>query len=262
MALIHFFFGPCNLPTIAMARRSCFLTFLALAAAALHVSSAFVSLRMPARCSSSAAPLFSSSVETEETTTLRLSLEKPLGMILEENEEGQAAGVFVKDFAEEGSALAYKAQIAGATLSKVGTTDVTAQDFDSIMELIVAAESTVDLEFAGVKPPVKEYAVGTKVTLTVQQKDKEDLVIEATVGDNLRQTLIDNEFEVYQGLKQKLGNCGGAGQCTFCAVDFIESEGWFERSEYEDQKLGKFPTARLACLNSIQGPATVRKTER
>merc|ERR1711865_948042 len=33
-----------------------------------------------------------------------------------------------------------------------------------------------------------------------------------------------------QGMKQKLGNCGGGGQCTFCAVDFVDSEGWNLRS--------------------------------
>jgi ferredoxin len=63
-------------------------------------------------------------------------------------------------------------------------------------------------------------------------------------------------------MKQKLGNCGGAGQCTFCAMDFVESQGWLERSDYEDKKLLKNPDARLACLNEIQGPATIRKAKR
>lgn len=131
---------------------------------------------------------------------------------------------------------------------------------------MAAEEDNVELEFRDLRPKPVEYDVGTKVTITVQQKDgADDLVVEAAVGDNLRQVLLDHGFEVYQGLKQKLGNCGGGGQCTFCAVDFIDdSDGcWAERSEYEDQKLGaKFPAARLACLNNIQGPATIRKTER
>jgi hypothetical protein len=45
-------------------------------------------------------------------------------------------------------------------------------------------------------------------------------------------------------------------------VDFIESEGWLERSDYEDGKLKKNPDARLACINEIQGPATIRKAKR
>ena len=230
----------------------------------------------PARVSSLTSSSSSSSVDSSETSSsvFSVSLEKPLGLILEEVQEGQACGVYVKELAEAGSALAYPRpeQIVGATLSKVGGTDVTASDFDAVMGLLQASAATVELEFIVQKeepvpaaaPPVVEYAVGTQVTLTVQQKDGEDLIIQAKVGDNLRQVLLDNGFEVYQGLKQKLGNCGGAGQCTFCAVDFVESEGWNERSEYEDQKLGKFATAaaRLACLNNIQGPATIRKTER
>jgi ferredoxin len=107
-----------------------------------------------------------------------------------------------------------------------------------------------------------EFELGTPVSIRVIQKNGSEMVLNAKVGDNLRQTLIDNGFEVYQGLKQKLGNCGGAGQCTFCAVDFVESQGWAERSDYENQKLKKFPAARLACLNNIQGPATIKKTER
>jgi len=258
-------------------RKSSFLGYLASLALVLlvvvwtDVSSAFIiapnaaSLVGPRRTSSSSSPVDSSETSS---SVFSVSLEKPLGLILEEVQEGQACGVYVKELAEAGSALAYPGpeQIVGATLSKVGGTDVTASDFDAVMGLLQASAATVELEFIEPvpEPPVVEYDVGTQVTLTVQQKDGEDLTIQAKVGDNLRQILLDNGFEVYQGLKQKLGNCGGAGQCTFCAVDFVESEGWNERSEYEDQKLGKFATAaaRLACLNNIQGPATIRKTER
>ena len=39
----------------------------------------------------------------------------------------------------------------------------------------------------------------------------------------------------------------------------MEEEGWEPRSEYEDNKISKYPsTVRLACLNNIQGPATIR----
>jgi ferredoxin len=132
------------------------------------------------------------------------------------------------------------------------------------MERITEApEDAVDLQFLPSPTQAEQtYDVGTTVTIHVLQKHKPDIFIEAKVGDNLRQVLIDNDFEVYQGMKQKLGNCGGAGQCTFCAMDFLESDGWSERSDYEDQKLAKFPYARLSCLNNIQGPVTIQKTER
>jgi len=107
---------------------------------------------------------------------------------------------------------------------------------------------------------VVEYEIGAQVTLKVIQEGKETRLIDAKVGDNLRKTLLANNVELYRGLKKKLGNCGGGGQCTFCAVDFVESEceGWLERSEYEDSRIPKYPTARLACMNNIMGPATIR----
>lgn len=204
------------------------------------------------------------SASSATENTVALSLPKPLGLILEENEEGQAKGVFVLDFGESGSALEYADQLKGAALVQVQGQDVQALDFDSVMDQIINAPDTVDLEFV-VKDgdEATAYDVGTEVTITVKDDGKDDLIIQAKVGDNLRKVMLDAGFEVYQGMKQKLGNCGGGGQCTFCAVDFLESDGWAERSEYEDKKLERLsPESRLACLNNIQGPATIRKTKR
>ena len=75
-----------------------------------------------------------------------------------------------------------------------------------------------------------------------------------------RKLLLENNVEVYRGMKKKLGNCGGGGQCGFCAVEFLESEGWQKRSDYETNKIVNSPDARLACLNNVQGPATLRIT--
>jgi len=226
---------------------------------------------------------------TDATTTsgggavvLSLSLPKPLGMVLEEVEEGTAAGVFVKEIINEGggSAAAHEDALLGLKLATVQGRDVTSATFDDAMDAIVSAPDVVDLQFVrlggdeekgegeeeeeeSADSSNEKYPIGAPVTIRVRQKDgKPDLDIEAKVGDNLRLTLLENGFEVYQGMKQKLGNCGGGGQCTFCAVDFLDGDGWLERSDYEDKKLAKFPAARLACLNNIQGPATIRKTER
>lgn len=211
----------------------------------------------------SSSTLFSSA-DSVNTGILSVSLEKPLGMILEEVEEGAANGVFVKELADSGSAYAsaYKDKLVGLKLSRVMEDDVTSLTFDDVMEKIIDAPSplTIDFEIEGETPASSEpqFEVGTPVTICVLQEGEPELAIEAKVGDNLRQTLLDNNVEVYRGLKKKLGNCGGGGQCTFCAVDFVESEGWLARSEYEEEKIGKWPNARLACLNNIQGPATIR----
>jgi len=66
---------------------------------------------------------------------------------------------------------------------------------------------------------------------------------------------------LYHGLKKKLGNCGGAGQCGFCAVELIDEVGyWGKRSDYKEAKIGKKESerCRLACSNTIAGHATVR----
>lgn len=177
-----------------------------------------------------------SSTSTEQSL-LSVELEKPLGVILEEIEEGQPKGVYVLELAEDGSAAAseFKDQLVGLQLAKVMGTDVTNLDFDSIMDQLIAAPSPLNIDFivpssSPAAEETDEFPVGTVVAIKVLgEKGSPETVIEAKVGDNLRQTLLDNNIEVYQGLKQKLGNCGGGGQCTFCAADFESSEGWAER---------------------------------
>ena len=196
---------------------------------------------------------------------LSMQLEKPLGIVLEEVEENAPKGVKVEELSDAGSAYAseYRDQLIGLKLAKVMDADVTNMAFDDVMDCIINAPSPVSISFeiadeAAAAAAEPQFEVGTLVQIKVIQEGNEDKTIDAKVGDNLRQTLLENKVEVYRGLKKKLGNCGGGGQCTFCAVDFVDSEGWQVRSDYENTKIGKFPTARLACLNNIQGPATIR----
>lgn len=208
-----------------------------------------------------------------EQSLLSVELEKPLGIILEEVVEDQAKGVFVLELADDGSAATseFKHRLVGLPLAKVMGADVTNLDFDSVMDQLIAAPSPISLEFivgsddlmSSSSPPdaeeIDELPLGTIVAIKVLgDKGNPETIIEAKVGDNLRKTLQENNIEVYQGMKQKLGNCGGGGTCTFCAANFIESEGWSERSDYENQRLAKAPDARLTCLNPVQGPATIR----
>ena len=134
--------------------------------------------------------------------------------------------------------------------------------FDDVMDCIINAPSPVNIAFEvddeASAEQTTSFAVGTTVSIKVIQEGNPERIIEGKVGDNLRKTLLENKVELYRGLKKKLGNCGGGGQCTFCAVDFVESEGWQARSDYENSRIAKFPTARLACMNSIQGPVTIK----
>lgn len=225
------------------------------------------------------APLFSTETEqqpseqTEQKQQQRLlsvSWEKPLGMILEEVEEGANKGAYVLELAEEGSAAEApeKDQIIGCKVATVMGQDVTSVAFDEVMDQLINAASPVELEFIiqeeaatdkdGDGDDTVDFEVGTPVTVTVQVEGQPDKAIEAKVGDNLRTTLQQNNVEVYRGLKAKLGNCGGGGQCGFCAVEFVDSEGWQPRSDYEDKKIKNKPNARLSCLNNIQGPVTIK----
>ena len=153
--------------------------------------------------------LFSSSADVEEAL-LSVTLEKPLGMILEEVEEGQAKGVFVLELADEGSASAseFKDQLVGLKVSTVMGVDVTSMVFDDVMEKLIEAPSPVSIEFLteATGDATVEFEVGTPVTIAVLEDGKETL-IDAKVGDNLRKTLLENNIEVYKGLKKKLGKC-------------------------------------------------------
>ena len=205
-------------------------------------------------------------------TPLSVSLEKPLGIILEEVEEDSPMGVKVEELSDSGSAFnsEYKDLLVGLKVAEVMGDDCRSIGFDDVMDKIINAPSPVTILFESLDEGMDtdddtengvSYDVGTTVSIKVLQEGKDTIVIEdAKVGDNLRKTLLANNVELYRGLKKKLGNCGGGGQCTFCAVDFVEDEceGWLEKSDYEKTKIPKYPTARLACMNNIMGPATIR----
>lgn len=214
---------------------------------------------------------------------LTLSLDKPLGLILEESSDG--VGGVVAGINEGGSVYRHPSRdtILGLRIAMVTGADVRNSNFDDIMDAIVGASSPVEISFALSRDAIEgndvevddssplaatasAYEVGSLVTITVQQPNKSDILLRsAKVGDNLRKTLLSNpDIELYRGLKKKLGNCGGGGQCGFCAVELIDDSGvanvWGMRSEYEAKKIGKNggESCRLACMNNIIGPATVR----
>lgn len=203
---------------------------------------------------------------------MSITLEKPLGLLLEECEENASNGVQIQALSELGSAFTspFKNKLVGCKILKVMEDDVSCLPFDDVMEKLINAPSLVVIV---VDLPVNVvdsddslnnnessllFEIGTAVPVTVIQEGKETITLDAKVGDNLRLTLLQNNVELYRGLKKKIGNCGGAGQCTFCAVDMVDSQGWEPRSDYEDQKISKWPNARLACLTNIQGPCTIR----
>jgi ferredoxin len=250
-------------------RQGAFIVFLSVAVTAFSPSVPAIS-RQPIPATSSYSPgkvVLAAAVgqekepgtpATSSASSVILTLTKPLGLLLEEVDEN-GNGVRVQDVTATGSAAPHAAALGGARVTRINDESVRDAPLDRVMELIAACDGDVRLEFQRPKVP---WPVGTPVTIVVATGAAAPMEIQANVGDNLRQTLLQNNVDVYAGM-QKITNCGGAGQCTLCAFDILEDHGaWEERSDYENSRLKSFPLARLTCLNVIQGPATIQKTKR
>ena len=101
--------------------------------------------------------------------------------------------------------------------------DVSRITFDQVMDKIINAPSVVSIDFVVINGAevmddddeamdddnvevINDYEIGTDVVIKVIQDGKPESIIEAKVGDNLRKTLLENNVELYRGLKKKLGN--------------------------------------------------------
>ena len=183
---------------------------------------------------------------------VRLSLAKPLGLVLEER-PGGAGGVYVESLVDGGSALASGAVQPGDVVVSVAGTVVASLDFDSVMEAIGAAPDEVALTLArlptGAAPAAAEWA-----KVTVPGVGASDV----RTGTILRTALLDNKVEVYT-FKGKMMNCGGVGQCNFCTVRVVDGmDSLSERTPGEEKFLKKKPADyRLACQAFVNGDATV-----
>merc|ERR1712157_614401 len=91
--------------------------------------------------------LHSTSIDQQVAPNLSLTLEKPLGIVLEEVSEDEAEGVYVQSVNEGGSAFKYAEKILGLKLSNVMDVDVTKITFDEVMEKIISAPSAVTIDF-------------------------------------------------------------------------------------------------------------------
>lgn len=199
-----------------------------------------------------------------------ISLEKPLGLLLEERDDG-GPGAVVAGVAEEGSAvpLFESGEIrAGQALGTVAGVDVSGMGFDDVMDVLIGAESPLEIAFADAEEEGETeegegeegLPQGTPVSVTVTKGGAPlDLGVTAAVGDVLLKRLKEAKAPVYTGMA-KMTNCGGMGQCLTCKVVLTEPDGQtlYERSEYEDAKLAKFPSnVRLACMTLVEGDVRV-----
>ena len=187
---------------------------------------------------------------------VRLSLAKPLGLVLEER-PGGAGGVYVESLVDGGSALASGAVQAGDVVVSVAGTVVATSSFDSVMEAIGAAPDEVALTLARLPaagPPAPAPAAAEWAKVTVPGVGASDV----RTGTILRTALLDNKVEVYT-FKGKMMNCGGVGQCNYCTVRIADGmDSLSERTPAEEKFLKKKPADyRLACQAFVNGDATV-----
>jgi ferredoxin len=169
-----------------------------------------------------------------------VSLEKPLGLVLEENVRDAPEGLYVAEIGADGSASACADIKVEDRLDAVNGVDTTSMGFDDVMDLIVDAPSPVRLKFSG--PTCKLTVSGPKGETTFEVKK----------GANLRKELLARKQDVYD-FKGKMMNCNGGGQCGLCAVRVADGA-FGPRYEWEERHVAKLGAdARLACQTTVKG---------
>jgi ferredoxin len=222
----------------------------------------------------SGGPIVSSDSGAAGSATIELSLSKPLGLVLEEEDKGGKTGLFVAEVRDGGSAAASGSIKPGMQLVKVNGKAVS--ELEPTMDAIIAAEGPLTLVLAAAavasvaapKPPAPAPAPApppspppaappAKVSVGVRQEGKPDLTITAKGGAILRTELLAAKVDVYT-MVGKMTNCGGVGQCGTCIVDVPDGAGCSPRTAVEQAKLKNKPaTYRLACQTVLTGDTTV-----
>mmetsp|Transcript_3125 Transcript_3125/g.5057 ORF Transcript_3125/g.5057 Transcript_3125/m.5057 type:complete len:265 (+) Transcript_3125:37-831(+) len=229
----------------------------------------------PQNCRRSCLRLSSQQASETSQDAQVFSLAKPMGLVLEEVEEGKASGVSIVDINPDGSAGRIGEIQKGMRLLAVNGQDCTSCTFDEVMDKLIAADGEVQVTLQSSSPKqtlvvpgaiqpleaptekVEPPPEGPFEVIVLSGEEKRVLTIQA--GANLRKELLANGVEVYAGMA-KLTNCNGGGQCGTCAVEVVAGEGLGPaRSEWEERKLrGRPGSHRLACMNTVAGPVSVR----
>lgn len=167
-----------------------------------------------------------------------VSLEKPLGLLLEEEDDGC---VVVKEVREGGSAFGCPDVSEGSQVVMAAGLDCRGLGLDEVMEAIGAASSPVDLRLA------------TNTCLIKIIDDGESTFVSAKTGDNLRKALLQAGAKIYD-FRGTLTNCNGGGQCGTCVVALDDAPAFTPRSDWEAGKLkGRSENHRLSCQVLVAG---------
>jgi ferredoxin len=178
-----------------------------------------------------------------------VTLTKPLGAVLE---ECKPSGVRVEELQEGGSAAETGLLRKGDRLLSVQSTDVREASFDQVMGLLVEAAEDVELKVVRTNIVRKPRVVPK---LAVDGADM-GAVVKGTI---LRTAIIDAGVEVHRGLKAKMSQCGGNGQCSTCWVKIADGmDSLSPRTDVETKRGAKKPEDyRMACQAFVNGPVSV-----
>jgi ferredoxin len=86
-------------------------------------------------------------------------------------------------------------------------------------------------------------------------------VLECDRGANLRQVLLDNRINLYNG-NAKLINCHGIGSCGTCAVEIegeVSAPNWRDRTRRSLPPHSPAKNLRLACQTQVLGDVKLTK---
>lgn len=171
--------------------------------------------------------------------------------------------IYVNDIDPNGPASQAGLIQKGDYIIGVGNTSTIAQDFNFVLDTLNDQVGYFNYTFFR---GTKEQLIGkpvidplkSKFFITVKESGKQDVVLEAPGGSNLRNVLVGNGINVYRSLT-RWSNCNGKQRCGTCIVD-VQNGGEFcsQRAIDEDTVLKENPlTYRLSCVTSIYGNITV-----
>ena len=222
----------------------CFSLFL------LYPCTSFLSSMSPrVKCTEARARKF------DEADFVEIKVPRPLGLDLEEVDDGVFRGVYIAGFTKDGNAdKALRKEFLTPTnlfIVKANNVDVRNSNFDEVMDAITTTDGDVSLTLIDPNAVIKGTA-----TLNVIDGDGNTRQIKCLKGQRLRTVLNDNNIEVQD---PKGSNCGGGGICGTCVVDLsIPDNDWSAKPDFETKKLKKFnDSCRLSCNVIVEGDATV-----
>ena len=194
-----------------------------------------------------------------------ISINKPLGLDLEEAADGKDCGVVIAELTEGGNAAKTQRLARGMFLKYADNVDVGNMGFDEIIGIIKAVPEgkAVDLVFIYPNdvfngPAILEVTMPITYDAQTGEAIRKVKQITCKKGQMLRDVLLDNRIDLYD-MRGKATNCGGAGQCGTCVVRVsVAADDWTPLPTFEAKKLTKYDkSCRLSCNVIVEGDADI-----